>query len=56
VVGEHADSGYADLVSSLQDQLDRAVTQAFSRAFLVAALLSLAALVPILLRRREVSV
>jgi MFS family permease len=56
VVGKHEGSGYADLVSSLQDQLDRAVTQAFSRAFLVAALLSLTALVPILLRRREESV
>ena len=33
VVGEHEGSAYADLVSSLQDQLDRAVTQAFSRSF-----------------------
>jgi hypothetical protein len=56
VVGTHRGSAYADLVSKLQDQLDRAVTQAFSRAFLAAALLSLAALVPILLRRREVTV
>ena len=56
VVGKHEGSGYADLVSKLQDQLDRAVTQAFSHAFLVAALLCLAALVPILLSRREVSV
>jgi hypothetical protein len=55
VVGKHEGSGYADLVSHLQDQLDRAVTQAFSHAFLVAALLSLTALVPILLSRREVS-
>jgi hypothetical protein len=55
VVGKHDGSGYADLVSHLQDQLDRAVTQAFSHAFLVAALLSLTALVPILLSRREVS-
>ena len=39
-----------------RDQLDRAVTQAFSRSFLAAALLSLTALVPILLRRRDVSV
>ena len=56
VLGTHEGSAYADLVSKLQDQLDRAVTQAFSRAFLAAALLSLVALVPILLRRREVSV
>jgi MFS family permease len=56
VVGEHEGSAYADLVSSLQDQLDRAVTQAFSHAFLTAALLALAALVPILFRREEVSV
>jgi hypothetical protein len=56
VLGEHEGSGYANLVSGLQDQLDRAVTQAFSHAFLAAAVLALAALVPILLRRREVSV
>jgi hypothetical protein len=56
VVGKHEGSAYSDLVSNLQDQLDRAVTQAFSRAFLAASLLALAALVPILLRRREVSV
>jgi hypothetical protein len=55
VIGKHDGSGYADLVSHLQDQLDRAVTQAFSHSFLVAALLSLTALVPILLSRREVS-
>ena len=40
---------------SLQDQLDRAATNAFSRSFLAAALLGLAALVPILLDRRDVS-
>jgi hypothetical protein len=56
VVGEREDSAYADLASALQDQLDRAVTNSFSRAFLAAALLGLAALVPILLSRREVSV
>jgi hypothetical protein len=38
----------------LQEQLDRAVTNAFSRSFLAAALLGLLALVPILLGRREV--
>lgn len=43
------------LASELQDQLDRAATNAFSRSFLAAALLGLAALVPILLDRRDVS-
>jgi len=56
VVGEHDDPAYAELASALQDQLDRAVTNAFSRAFLAAALLGLIALVPIALARREVSV
>jgi hypothetical protein len=56
VVGPHNGSAYNDLVAKLQDQLDRAVTQAFSRAVLAAAVLALAALVPILLRRREVSI
>jgi hypothetical protein len=40
----------------LQDQLDRAVTNAFSRSFLAAALLGLLALIPILVGRRDVSV
>jgi MFS family permease len=57
VVGERGDDpAYADLASSLQDQLDRAATNAFSRSFLAAALLGLAALVPILLDRRRVAV
>jgi MFS family permease len=56
VIGEHDDPAYAELASELQDQLDRAVTNSFSRSFLVAALLALAALVPILLGRRDVSV
>lgn len=56
VVGERDDPSYADLTSALQDQLDRAVTNSFSRAFLAAALIGLAALVPILLGRREVSI
>jgi hypothetical protein len=43
-------------VSALQDQLDRAVTNAFSRSFLAAACLALLALVPILLRRREMTI
>jgi MFS family permease len=46
---------YTDLARSLQDQLDRAATNAFSRSFLAAALLGLAALVPIFLDRRDVS-
>ncbi len=55
VVGKHDDPAYVDLASALQDQLDRAVTNSFSRSFLAAALLGLAALVPIVLGRREVS-
>ena len=49
------DSAYDDLAESLQDQLDRAATNAFSRSFLAAALLALAALVPIVLSRRDMS-
>jgi MFS family permease len=56
VVDHRGDPAYADLGSALQDQLDRAVTNAFSRSFLVAALLGLLALVPIGLGRREVSI
>lgn len=56
VLGDRDDPAYADLASTLQDQLDRAVTNAFSRAFLAAALLGLLALVPIVLRREDVSV
>ena len=56
VVDHRDDPAYADLGSALQDQLDRAVTNAFSRSFLVAALLGLLALVPIVLGRRDVSV
>jgi MFS family permease len=60
-VGEVVESrgsgdAYTELAGSLQDQLDRAATNAFSRSFLAAALLGLAALVPILLDRRDVSV
>ena len=47
---------YAALAASLQDQLDRAATNAFSNSFLAAALLGLAALVPILVDRRGVSI
>jgi MFS family permease len=54
VVDNKDDPAYGDLATSLQDQLDRAVTNSCSRAFLAAALLGLAALVPILFVRREV--
>ena len=56
VVGNRDDAAYEQLVSALQDQLDRAVTNAFSRSFLAAACLALLALVPILLGRRDVTV
>ncbi|HET8652956.1 MAG TPA: MFS transporter [Gaiellaceae bacterium] len=57
VVKERGDGpAHEDLASALQDQLDRAATNAFSRSFLAAALLGLAGLVPILLDRRDVSV
>ena len=52
VVDHDDDAAYVDLASKLQDQLDRAVTNACSNAFLVAALIGLAALVPIMLGRR----
>ena len=44
---------YRDLVAALQDQLDRAVTDAFSTPFLLAAGIALAALVPFGLSRGE---
>jgi MFS family permease len=47
---------YRGLEDELVSQLDRAVTAAFSRPFLLAAVLALAALVPIVLSRRSVSV
>ena len=47
---------YRGLEDELVSQLDRAVTAAFSRPFLLAALLALAALVSIVVSRREVSV
>jgi MFS family permease len=56
VVDRRDDPAYAELGSELQDQLDRAVTNAFSRSFLAAALLGLLGLVPIALGRRDVSV
>ena len=56
VVDHRDDPAYAELGSALQDQLDRAATNAFSRSFLAAALLGLLALIPIVLGRRDVSV
>jgi MFS family permease len=50
------DADYRELGSDLQQQLNRAVTNAFSRSFLVAAALGLLALVPILVGRRDVTV
>jgi hypothetical protein len=49
------DAEYRTLEEQLVSELDRAVTAAFSRPFLLAALLALAALVPIYLARREPS-
>ena len=56
VVGNRDDPAYQQLASALQEQLDRAVTNAFSRSFLAAACLALLALIPILLGRREPTV
>lgn len=50
------DPEYVALERLLVDELDRAVTAAFSRPFLLAAALALLALVPIAVRRGEVSV
>ena len=47
------DEEYGSLHAALQDQLDRAVTDAFSGPFLLAAALALAALVPVALSRGE---
>jgi len=47
---------YAVLEETLVSELDRAVTAAFSRPFLLAAALALLGLVPIALSRRQVSV
>jgi len=56
VVDHRDDPDYAALGDELQEQLDRAVTNAFSNSFLVAALLGLLALIPILVGRRDVTV
>ena len=47
---EKDDEDWRSLVSGLQDQLDRAVTSAFSGPFLLAAALALCALVPLAVR------
>lgn len=47
------DEEWRDLVTALQDQLDRAITSAFSGPFLLAALLAALALVPVALLRRR---
>ena len=47
------DEEYRDLAAALQDQLDRAVTAAFARPFLLAAALALAALLPLAVARRS---
>jgi MFS family permease len=54
---DHQDEDdYRELASKLQTQLNRAVTNAFSRSFLAAAALGLLALAPILVGRRDVTV
>ena len=52
--GRPDDDEWRALVDGLQDQLDRAVTSAFSGPFLLAAALTLCALVPLALLRRRV--
>ena len=47
------DDEWSTLVAALQDQLDRAVTSAFSEPFLLAAALTLCALVPLAFMRRR---
>ncbi len=47
------DNDYRSLLAALEDQLDRAVTDAFSGPFLLAAALALSALVPVVLSRGE---
>jgi MFS family permease len=49
------DDEWSSLVSALQDQLDRAVTSAFSGPFFLAAALTLCALVPLVFVRRRVA-
>ena len=47
------DDDYRALLTAMQEQLDRAVTDAFSTPFLLAAAIGLLALVPVALSRRE---
>jgi MFS family permease len=47
------DDDYRALLTTLEDQLDRAVTDAFSNPFFLAAALALASFVPLWLGRRE---
>ena len=47
------DDEHRELLAALEDELHRAVTDAFSDPFLLAALIALAALVPVALLRRE---
>jgi hypothetical protein len=49
------DDEWRSLVEGLQEQLDRAVTSAFSGPFLLAAALTLLALVPVAFLRRRVA-
>jgi predicted MFS family arabinose efflux permease len=51
--GRPDDDEWRALVDGLQEQLDRAVTSAFSGPFLLAAALTLCALVPVALMRRR---
>jgi hypothetical protein len=44
---------YRHLHHQLTDQVQRAATHAFSRSFLVAAVIALAALIPIAMIRQE---
>ena len=53
VFEDRDDDDYRALASALQDQLDRAVTAAFSTPFFLAALLALAALIPVSIGRWE---
>jgi MFS family permease len=53
--GRPDDDEWQTLIDGLQEQLDRAVTSAFSGPFLLAAALTLCALVPVALLRRRVA-
>ena len=53
--GRPDDDEWRSLIDGLQEQLDRAVTSAFSGPFLLAAALTLCALVPVALMRRRVA-